>query len=226
MKKLCVLSFFVVMFGWSVAVSAGTSRTIIAVWDFDNISFMDIASWDYLTKALPEILMSQLANSPELEVVERLHLRQVLEEQKLGSSDLADADTKLRLARIMGAKFMTFGAVMVIGEDARVDVRLVNAETSEVLLAEKFEGNIGAMISGMQDITTKFVTFLGIQHGEGAKVGTDLVQWQEYEKGLALIDDKQYEAALSVFQVVLEKDPGFYAAEKQVKLILDLMSRL
>ena len=226
MRKLWVQSLCMVMLAWSVGASAGTSRTIITVWDFDNISFMDVASWDYLTKALPEILMSQLTHAPALEVVERLHLRKILEEQKLGSSDLADDDTKLQLAKIMGAKFMIFGAFLVIGEDARVDVRLVNTETSEVLLAEKFEGNIGAMIPGMQTMTTKFVDYLGVQQGEGAKVGTDLALWQDYEKGLALIDDKQYEAALGVFQVVLEKDPGFYAAEKQVKLILDLMSRL
>jgi len=225
MKKIWVHSLFILLFGCSVNASAGTSRTIIAVWDFDNTSFMDIAAWDYLTKALPEILMTQLVSSPSLEVVERLHLREIMEEQKLGSSDLADQDTKIRLAKIMGARFMIFGAFMVIGEDSRVDVRLVDTATSEVLLAEKFDGNIGEMIPGMQTITTQFVAYLGAKPAEDAKAGVDVAQWKEYEKGLALIDEKQYEAALGVFQGVLEKDPGFYAAEKQVRLILDLMSR-
>ena len=206
------------------ASAAGPNRTTIAVWDFDNNSFLDIAASDCLTKALPEMLMSQLSSVPSLEVVERIQIREILEEQKIGSSDLADEDAKLKLGNIIGAKKMIFGTFMVIGDDVRVDVRLANTETSEVEFAEKFEGSITELIPSMQGIATQLVDLFGKKSGDKS-LGGDLGEWKEYEVGLSLIDEGKYEEALAQFQAVLEKNPKFYAAEKQVMLIIDLMAR-
>jgi TolB-like protein len=201
-----------------------SNRLSIAVWDFDNGSPMDRVSSDYLTKALPEILMSQLSNSPQLEIVERIHLREAMEEQKLGSSELADEDAQIKLGKIIGAKYMAFGGLMIIFEDARVDVRIVDVETSEVLFAEKFEGKTDGLIVGMQSLTERIVKLMGVESNK-RDIGGNLDEWKDYEKGLVLIDERKYEDALTIFQTLLEKNSKFYAAEKQVLLILDLMAR-
>ena len=209
---------------WVNVASALSTKLSVAVWDFDNASFMDIAASDYLSKALPEMLMSQLAASPQIEVVERIQIREILEEQKLGSSDLADTDTKFKLGKIVGARYMIFGGFMVIGDDARVDVRLVDTETTEVLTAEKFEGKMSDLINDMRDITALVVSKLGGEAGKRG-VGGGLDEWKKYEEGLVLIDAQKYEEALALFQVILEKNDKFSAAEKQIMLIIDLMAR-
>ena len=68
--------------------------------------------------------------------IERTRLVQVLEEQAIGSSELASEKTRLRLGKLLGAKEMIFGAFQILGENARIDVRLVDVETSKVIAAD------------------------------------------------------------------------------------------
>ncbi|HOJ14211.1 MAG TPA: CsgG/HfaB family protein, partial [Deltaproteobacteria bacterium] len=78
-----------------------------------------------------------LRRDPELaqgvEVVERERLVAVLEELRLGSSQLADDETRLRVGRITGAREMVFGAYMVVGPTMRLDLRRVDVETGRVV---------------------------------------------------------------------------------------------
>ena len=88
-------------------------------------------------KAMAEILASRIldkfSQSPRFEVVERESLLKVLEEQHLGSSELADDQTRLKLGRIIGCRQMVFGAYQVIGNMMRLDIRAVDVSSSKVL---------------------------------------------------------------------------------------------
>ncbi|MFZ1987296.1 MAG: hypothetical protein WAU91_22995, partial [Desulfatitalea sp.] len=56
-----------------------------------------------------------------------------IEELHLGSSDLADPETRLRLGRIIGAQQMIFGAFQVIGKQLRLDLRRVDVASGKIL---------------------------------------------------------------------------------------------
>ena len=53
-----------------------------------------------VARPVSEILIEELQACPGLRAVERSRLRDILDEQKLGSSPLADADTRLRLGHL------------------------------------------------------------------------------------------------------------------------------
>ncbi|HSR10098.1 MAG TPA: FlgO family outer membrane protein [Thermodesulfobacteriota bacterium] len=65
-------------------------------------------------------------------VVERKALALALEELRLGTTSLADESTRLRLGKIVGARWMIFGGYMTAGGRMRVDLRLVEVETGKV----------------------------------------------------------------------------------------------
>ena len=65
-------------------------------------------------------------------MVERQKLVRALEELRLGSSALADEETRLRLGRIQGARLMVLGGYMAVGGRMRIDLRLVDVESSRV----------------------------------------------------------------------------------------------
>ena len=58
-----------------------------------------------------------------------------LQELNIGSSDIADASTRLRVGKIVGAKFMVFGSYFLMDDTMRVDLRMVEVETGKILKA-------------------------------------------------------------------------------------------
>ena len=78
-KQFLILSLLVVN-----SAHASVSEKTIAIFDFDNNSFMDIARVDYLQRVLPEMLLAQLRNIPGIKMIERVQLKAALEELKLG----------------------------------------------------------------------------------------------------------------------------------------------
>jgi TolB-like protein len=105
----------------------------LAVWDLEDLSpapsRLDIG--ELLSARVVEVMK----NRGDYTVVERERLVRVLEELGLGSSWLADEQTRLRVGKIVGARFMVFGGYLVVGGKMRLDLRLVEVETGKVLKA-------------------------------------------------------------------------------------------
>jgi curli biogenesis system outer membrane secretion channel CsgG len=78
-------------------------------------------------------------------VVEREKLVAMLEELTLGSSELADESTRLKVGRMIGAREMVFGGYMVVGNTMRLDLRMVDVASGKVLKTAK-------MTAGSNDI--------------------------------------------------------------------------
>ena len=119
------------------ACAASTSESAagpvtLAAWDPEPLGPMN-ASQEAMGKILAARIIDRFSQSPRYEVVERENLLRVLEEQHLGSSALADEQTRLRLGRIIGCRQMVFGAYQVIGETMRLDIRLVEVSSAKVL---------------------------------------------------------------------------------------------
>lgn len=106
----------------------------VAVWDFD-----DLTPGDSTMDGLGEMLSSQAIDTLQKRgghpVVERQRLLLAMEELKLGSSSLADEETRLRLGRLSGARLMVFGVYQIIGKQMRLDLRLVEVETGRIIKA-------------------------------------------------------------------------------------------
>jgi curli biogenesis system outer membrane secretion channel CsgG len=83
------------------------------------------------------LLASQVAAhleaAPGFRVVERQALVKALEELNLGSSELTDDQTRLRLGHIIGARQMIFGAFQQFGGALRVDLRRVDVSSGKIL---------------------------------------------------------------------------------------------
>jgi curli biogenesis system outer membrane secretion channel CsgG len=211
--------------GGPVAEGTSTSRALIlAVWDFDNNSMMG-GDVDYLSKALSEMLITELSLVSDILLVERVNLRAALEEQHLSTSQLASDETRLKLGRIAGANLMAFGSYMAMGSQVRIDVRVVDVETSLVKFSEDIAGSPQDAAKQMQAIAVHLANKLGANAISGKQNATDMMLWKRYEEGVTLMDKHLYEPAITIFKEVLQGNPGFIAAEKQIKLALELQTR-
>jgi hypothetical protein len=117
-----------------IACAAGRppGPTVVAVWDLEELGPLEVPS-PHLGNLLAGQIMARLDASQGYRVVERESLLKVLEELQLGSSELADSRTRLRLGNLLGAGHMIFGAFQGIGRVQRVDLRLVDVASGKIL---------------------------------------------------------------------------------------------
>jgi len=116
------------------ATIAPAMEKVVAVWDLENLNPdvpMDAAVGDLLAAAVIETI----AASGRFEVVERERLLLALEELNLGSTDLVSEDSRLRIGKILGARWMVFGTYFVFQETMCLDLRLVEVETGRIVKA-------------------------------------------------------------------------------------------
>jgi len=77
-------------------------------------------------------LSDQLKASGRVKVADRVLLDKLLEELNLGSSELANPETSLRLGRVLAARVMGTGTVLNLPEGTMLSMRLIDTETTAV----------------------------------------------------------------------------------------------
>ncbi len=102
----------------------------IAVWSVEDLSPASARQdWgDILSDQIIETIKRRGA----YEVVERKRLVMALEELRLGTTAVVDESTRLRLGKLLGARWMVFGGYLAAGDHMRLDLRLVEVETGKV----------------------------------------------------------------------------------------------
>ena len=212
------------------ATSVRAQEVTVAVWDFD-LNALDRAQASGIaqyTRALPELLTQHILTYPGTRVVERSKLREILDEQKLGSSALSDEDTRIRLGRLSGARHMIFGSALSIGPMTRLDVRLVSVETSRVEASFEVSGAPAELPEQMGPLAHDLASsLLGAALTKSPNV--DALQANAstlalFDTGLAQMDRQDYEAAIATFKKVLTLSPGFAPAERTIRTALEKLS--
>jgi curli biogenesis system outer membrane secretion channel CsgG len=136
LKLIASCHIFLVCYflGCSAAPAMDQKPGAVAVWDLENLSPVEQTPTD-LGELLSAQVTDTLSESAGFTVVERQRLLLVLQELNIGSSDIADASTRLRVGKIVGAKFMVFGSYFVMGGVMRLDLRMVEVETGKIVKA-------------------------------------------------------------------------------------------
>jgi TolB-like protein len=113
-------------------------RPGMAVMPFDNSGSygQDKENFDALQKGIAGMLISELAANPAARVVERDKIEKLLEEQGLGASGRVDPQTAAKVGKLVGARYVIAGTFIDFYGDFRLDARIINVETSEIVKVE------------------------------------------------------------------------------------------
>jgi TolB-like protein len=111
-----------------------------------------------LEVGLQHMLLTELAQNSSLRIVERSVLRELMEEQNLGASGRVDAGTAARLGRIVGARYVVLGVFMDNFGDFRMDTRIVDVETTEVLRTQEVRGRREGIYDLLFDMATRITS--------------------------------------------------------------------
>jgi curli biogenesis system outer membrane secretion channel CsgG len=143
-KRLIGLSILLLAFfsGWSSASCLDRQTSAVAVWDLENLNPAATIGPD-MGELLASEVIQTLNESGAYQVVERERLIRILEELDLGSSFAVDEATRLKIGRLVGARFMVFGGYFVLGNMMRLDLHLVEVETGRVVKAAQKTASAG-----------------------------------------------------------------------------------
>ena len=114
---------------------AQDTRPGIAVMPFQNGGSygQDKENFEALERGLAGMLISELAQNPGARVVERENVQSLISEQDLGKDGRLDAATAAKVGKLVGARYMVMGSFVDLYGHFRVDARLVDVETSEII---------------------------------------------------------------------------------------------
>lgn len=153
---------FLAVFPIALAAQDATDmRPGIAVMRFDNAgSHGDEAeseNFEALEVGLQDMLISELSQNSQLRIVERDALQELLREQELGTEGRVEAGTAAEIGRLVGARYMILGSFVDVFEQVRMDARVVDVETGELLrargLQDRREQIYGIVVELAQAIT-------------------------------------------------------------------------
>jgi curli biogenesis system outer membrane secretion channel CsgG len=129
----------------------------VAVMNFENNSTW--AWWgDNLGAAAADELATQLVQTGKYTVIERRELASILQEQNLGASGAVSGATAAKVGKLLGVQLILTGSITAFSikrtsiglrgiggsysnAESKVDARLVNTETGEVMVVATGQGN-------------------------------------------------------------------------------------
>jgi TolB-like protein len=141
------------------APAAQDTRPGLAILDFDIGATIGQDPDDYqaLRRGLASMTLNEMTANPGVRVVERAQLQSILQEQNLGREGRVEASTVSQIGRLVGARYMVTGTLYDIRGDVRVDARLFNTETGEILRTMRVQGRLDNVFDMVENLARQLM---------------------------------------------------------------------
>lgn len=132
-------------------------RPGVAVFPFTNGGSYgeDAEDLEPLTVGLQQMLLTELDQNDALRIVERARLREILEEQELAEEGRVDPSTAAEIGELVGARYMVTGVFVDLYGNFRMDARIVDVETGEVIQTESVKGEKQGLYALLVDLSSQ-----------------------------------------------------------------------
>jgi tetratricopeptide (TPR) repeat protein/TolB-like protein len=135
------------------AEASADAKPSLAVLYFDNNT--GNASLDWMRKGLTDMMVTDLSQSPDIEVIGTDRLQQILQDLHQPNGVVITADIAQQIAQRAGVKSVLVGDFIKAGETIRISARLQDARTSRIVSAERVEGVGDSSLFSMIDELTR-----------------------------------------------------------------------
>jgi len=208
------------------AMAQGDTRPGIAVLPFDNGGSYGREREDFeaMQVGLAQMLITELAANPKARLVDRRIIRQVIEEQDLGASGRAEAETAAKVGKLVGARYVVTGSFIDFYGDLRIDARIVDVETSEIIKAEQVRDKRSNLFGLVTSMSTKVMEGVSLpplppatQRERQSRQKPPEDAMNDYLRGLLASDRGDKEKARQLFRRAIDQFPQFTEAEQELK---------
>lgn len=113
--------------------------------------------YDPLGRGLAHMMTSDLAAVPSLNLVERDQLQALVDELGLQQTAHFDQETALQVGLFVGADHVVMGSISAMEPEMRLDTRVVDVETAEVVQAASVSGDEDALFDLQQRLASSLI---------------------------------------------------------------------
>jgi TolB-like protein len=201
-------------------------RPGLAVWPFTNGGSFGSEPWDYdaLEVGLQQMLITELAQNSELRLINRGRIREIIEELELGQTAYVAPGTTAQVGRLVGARYMIVGNFVDANGTMRLDARVDNVETGEILneTAAKVQDDRENVLAMVVDLAVKVVESVDLpalaQEVVEERRSTDLSGESVMLYSLALTEEDlgNREAAIELYRRVISASPEYTPARERL----------
>ena len=209
-------TFYEVRHGKDGTYALATDRPrTLAIADFTNGSVTDFQEVDPLRLGFASLMIDAMHGSTDLELVERVRLQWLLQEQGLGAGE----DAGRQAGRLLGADQVVFGTYIKSGSQMRVLARVVDVETGRLLFGETVEGDADDFYGLVSCLSQKVAGGVDarLPAPPTSAAPSSLDAMLAYARGLALEETEDYGAALQQYRLALQLDPDYAPAQLRME---------
>jgi TolB-like protein len=199
---------------------AQAQKVRIAVSYFQNTS--KDKALDPLKAGLADMLITDLAASNDLQVVERARLNEVLKEIRLQKNPYFDKRTAVRLGKGLIAAYVLVGSYYVSGKAMRIDARFIDVAQGTVAFATKVNGNKNDFATLQTTLSKQLLGGLGAtlsligKKRIGARSSKSTAAMTQYGRALFARDQGDKKAERKALAKALALDPGFRSVKTRL----------
>jgi|GEM_PF-1167319 len=103
-----------------------------------------------------EMLVTGLTKTGRFEVLERVQIKQILNERNFIEADVVAGESAIKLGKVLQVNYLVIGSVAKIQNLIEVDVRFVDTDTGKVFLAENVSSpSMGDLRNAINRLTNK-----------------------------------------------------------------------
>lgn len=133
----------------------------VAVLAFRNLS--PSARLEAMESGFADLLQANLGALENVRLVERERIYEVLKEQELSLSGLVDAQTAVRVGRLVGAERLIYGSFVELGTNLRLDVRLADTKTASIVTAQIAAGRTEDFAVLLENLALRLAAHLAVK---------------------------------------------------------------
>ena len=208
-------------------VSAQDTRPGVAVMPFsDGGSYgQDKEDFEALSVGLQDMLLTELAFNDQLRVVERGRIRDLLQELELDESGKVDASSAAEVGKLVGARYMIFGSFIDWYGDFRLNVRVVNVETGEIVKVDRARDDRENLFPMLVELANSLTTGLDLPTLSRQAYEQRMERSEEipqealrlYSKALLYADRGDTDRAIELFSQVATEFPEYTEAQEALR---------
>lgn len=194
--------------------------TSIAVISFENQT--GDQAYDHLRKAIPNLLITSLEQSPYLQVSTWERMRDLLKKMGKEDMEIIDRDLGIELCRMDGVDAIVLGSFVKAGDMFATDVKVLDVETKRLLqsASTKGKGEASILRSQIDELSSEISRGVGIsdrrivetQRPIREVTTTSLDAYNYFLRGREDLEKLYYAEARQFLEKAVQLDPSFAVA--------------
>ena len=148
----------------SLAAAQADTRPVVVVFTFTNSSIGPAkAEFDGIATGIQDLLITDLASSSKIRLVDRSRIGEILQEQNMVRGGQIDPQTAVKVGKILGAQYAITGGFMADKSGAAVLTgRTIDIETTQIANPQKITGKADDVLGLIGQLSSKLGTDMSL----------------------------------------------------------------